>query len=200
MAAYPPPVNAGRILHPGYVSGATRRYGPPCTSTATTAPLAANTLYAQPLPILFPLRVSGLEMRGGTAVAAARGKLALYSNAGALVAECVSDLDLNVGAVAIPAAFSGNVTLSPQVYWACFVTDGLAQPTLWNAGAAGGGGIAWLLGAASVSGLVTGVAAARLTAALTFGAANTPFFPAVLPTLTLGSGNPGSPYICAVAV
>lgn len=183
----------GRLDHPGYVSG--RFYGPMCSGVSSVTAVAANTLYVQPLPVQFPVAVNSLGYRIGTAVAGVKGKFALYNAAGALLAENTTDQDMGAVAGSYSAAFSGAIQLPPGMYWAAFCSDGAAQLTTWSSANTQGSGFAWFTGGASLGGLLFGSSSVdRLTAPLTYVAA-TPFFPATLPTLTLGTGSPGSPYL-----
>jgi hypothetical protein len=179
--------------HPGYVSG--RRYGPLLTqSLINNAAVTANTLYAQYTSILHPVTISGLSLRIGTAVAGVSGKMAIYSLAGAKLAEIVNDIDMNGAVGAADGLFSTNLTLPPGMYitTACF--NGAAQPGTWAHNVIQAGGFAWYTGGTTFSGISTSGSSSRLTAALTYAAANS-FFPAALPSLAPGTGAPGSPYM-----
>jgi hypothetical protein len=186
------------LLHPGYVSG--RRYGPLLTQAlVNTAPIAANTLYAQYLPVHHPVPIAGLSIRLGTAVPGVKGKLCLYTLDGDKLAEIANDLDMGGAVGPTDGLFSASLVPPAGLYIATACFDGAAQPGTWPHNVVQAGGFAWYTGGASISGITTGTTSSRLTAALTFGATNTPFFPDTLPALTLGTASPGSPYIAFMA-
>lgn len=170
---------------------------------AVTA-VAANVMYAWPIPLAVGATISGVALQIGTAVAATNAKLGLaLSDAtgrpGALVAESPNIQNMNSAAdTEMLALFSVAQPVPAGVVWGLCVFDGLAQPTT-SAGPFDFGNqiLSGMLGFTSIQGLTlrgAGGATIRLSRAQTYASA----FPATLTGWSTANAAPSSPVMCAV--
>lgn len=192
--------SAAALAHPGLVTG--RWYGPEIGSQATTAAMAANTLYAYPIQIPIACTLQALAMRIGTQ-SVGLGKLGIYTNSAglpaSLVAEVTLDGDFNVAVTTLSYVFASNPVLTAGWYWfaSCF-SAATATPVTYSS-TPGISTLGNLIGHPTSIGVLatgTGNGASRLfrTAALTYVAA-TAFFPASFGAVSYGTSTPGLPII-----
>ena len=99
-----------------------------------TNAIAADTMYAYPIPVPVNTLLSGVAVQVGTAVAATLAKFgaALPGADGlpdALLGECPTPQDMNSGTDAeLVASFSSAVSVPAGFVWGLFVANGAAQP------------------------------------------------------------------------
>jgi hypothetical protein len=196
----------GPLLLPGGVYRSGQRIGlnAGVNYNAVTA-IAANVMYAWPIPMAAGATISGVALQIGTAVAATNAKLGLAlsdpatGRPGALVAESPNIQNMNTAADAeMLALFSAAQFVPAGVAWGLCVFDGLAQPTT-SAGPFDFGNqiLSGMLGFTSIQGITLrggGGATIRLSRAQTYASA----FPATLTGWSTANAAPSSPVMCAV--
>lgn len=189
----------GTMDHPGYRTDGF--YAAPMSASAA-ANIAANTLYAHPFALLFRRRIKGLYVYAPTGTAG-NCKLGIYAHdpetklPGSLIAEVSADTAMpNTSAAG--AVFSDMPDLPPNLYWLASCWSTVCAPYQVPATLMAGG-MAWMWGADSAEGVLTGTASSiptryTRTAALPY-QAGVPFFPASFGAGTFGNDAPGSPLI-----
>jgi hypothetical protein len=197
---------AAGLLIPGGVYRSAQRVGlPTAGGLNSAAAIAANTMYAWPIPIAAGVTLSGMALQVGTAVAGVSGKLGLALSGadgrpGTLVAEAPTPVDMNSAAAAeLVASFSANQTVPAGIVWGLCVFNGLAQPVTLSAFQASNIFLGHFLGAASIQNYTligTAGPTIRLSRAHTYADA----FPATLTGWTTATANapPSSPVMVAV--
>ncbi len=185
-------------LHPGYVSGLWYGVGHMSSPIGTQA-IAADTLYAQPTPILFPCTIAELGIVVGTQ-GIGLAKLGIYANGadgrpGALIDECPAAVDLNVVANApLNTALSTPKLVQPGLYWLASVFNAITGvPFTGQFNSVLAGGFSYYVGSPTMAGVARGGSSpySRLTQALTYG---TPM-PAQFGVGTLATNAPGTPVV-----
>lgn len=195
---------AARLI-PGGVYRSGQRVGLPTQGGfSTTTAIAADIMYAWPIPVVGAATFSGVALQVGTAVAGVSGKLGLALSGsdgrpGTLLAEAPTPVDMNSATTTeLVAAFSVSVSVSGGIVWGLCVFNGAAQPVsvgVFNSSAIL---LGYMIGATGIGNytLLSGVGpVARLSRAQTYASA----FPASLTgwTATVSTA-PSSPVMVGV--
>ena len=171
------------------------------TASLVTA-VAADTMYAYPIPIPASGVLSTINVQVGTLTAGVNGKLGIARPGPdgfplTLLAECAAPVDFNAAAGTVLAAtITGGLPVGPSMLWGLFGANGAAQPALYlsfNTGAAAAG---HLMGNTAMSGYTQAGASAsvvRVSRAHTYANA----FPATLSGWSTNTAAPGSPILTA---
>ena len=190
------------LLTPGGVYRSAQRISlPMATTVVLNTAIAANTMYAFPIPMAAGASISGVAIQVGTAVAATSAKLGLALSGpdgrpGPLVAEAPTPVDMNSTALAeLVALFTAPQFAPAGVVWGLCVFNGLAQPVTIGAFSSGSQFVGHLIGAISINNYTAQGGTVRLTRTHTYADA----FPASLTGWTATAGaNPSSPIMAAV--
>lgn len=181
-------------LRAPYISG--QRYGGRDYRARADYAVTANVLFAMPFNVFQTITIDRLGLYVVTG-AAGNAKFGIARDGGGLpvstFAEGNQDVSTAASGVEIESTFATNPVLTPGQWWYLVCFSG--TPTVITPGASvGGGGVFADIGA-SLGGAIVGAGDAQIrrTAALSYVAGPTPFFPATIGAVTSTGATPASP-------
>jgi hypothetical protein len=195
---------ASRLSRPGGLYRSGTRVGLPTGLTyGVTNAVAADVMYAWPIPVEAPFRAASMEIQVGTLTAGVLGKLGLALPGAdglpaTLLAECAAAVDFNVAANTIlNATITGGVNVPAGWIWGLCVFNGAGQPVSADLASGPAAFAGHAVGNASMSGYTqrgTVGPSARVSRAHTYATA----FPASLTGWTTANNVFASPAMVAV--